>query len=182
VIEKGRVVAVATSPRHIFSKALESSIRLVTGLGVAGDAHAGHTVKHRSRVAVDPSQPNLRQVHLIQAELLDELRARGFTVSAGDMGENVTTQGLDLLALPAGTRLQLGAQAVIEVTGLRNPCRQLDAFQAGLMRAVLDRAADGSLIRKAGIMGVVVAGGEVRPGDPLRVTLPPGPHRPLEPV
>lgn len=182
MIEKGRVAAVAASPGHTLSKALESSIRLMLGLGVEGDAHAGHTVKHRSRVAVDPSQPNLRQVHLIQAELFDELRVRGFTVSAGDMGENVTTQALDLLALPAGTRLQLGAQAVVEVTGLRNPCRQLNAIQPGLMHAVLDRAADGSLIRKAGIMGVVVSGGEVRPGDPLRVTLPPGPHRPLEPV
>ena len=179
---RGVVAAVSRSPAHSFSKASEGSIRLVAGLGVEGDAHQGTTVKHRSRVARDPSQPNLRQVHLVHAELFDELRGAGFEVSAGDIGENVTTRGLDLLGLPTGARLHLGADAVVEVTGLRNPCVQLDRFQPGLMAAVLDRDADGKLVRKAGVMGVVLAGGEVRPGDSIAVELPPAPHGPLEPV
>jgi MOSC domain-containing protein YiiM len=176
------VVAVARSARHTFSKDTETAIRLLAGLGVEGDAHAGETVKHRSRVAADPTQPNLRQVHLVHAELFEELGERGFAVAPGDIGENVTTRGVALLALPTGTRLHLGGAAVVEVTGLRNPCAQLDAFQPGLMAAVLDRDAAGRLVRKAGIMGVVLVGGEVRPGDPIRVTLPPEPHRPLERV
>jgi MOSC domain-containing protein YiiM len=158
------------------------AIRLVAGLGVEGDAHAGETVKHRSRVARDPSQPNLRQVHLIHAELFDELDAAGFAVAPGRMGENVTTRGVDLLALPVGARLRLGAEAAVEVTGLRNPCAQLEGIQPGLMAATLDRDADGNLIRKAGIMAVVLAGGEVRPGDPIAVELPTGAHRRLAPV
>jgi MOSC domain-containing protein YiiM len=149
---------------------------------VEGDAHLGETVKHRSRVARDPSQPNLRQVHLIHAELHDELRAAGFAVSAGQMGENVTTRGIDLLGLPTGTRLRLGKTAVVEVTGLRNPCIQLDRFQSGLMAAVLGRDEHGALIRKAGVMAIVLVDGEVRPGDPIIVELPPAPHRSLEPV
>ena len=176
------VTAVSRSAGHTFSKSGLGSIRLVAGLGVEGDAHLGRTVKHRSRVAVDPSQPNLRQVHLIHAELHAELRARGFAVAAGEMGENVTTGGLDLLGLPTGARLHLGETAVVEVTGLRNPCAQLDRFRPGLMAAVLDRDARGRLVRKAGIMGIVVTGGEVRPGDPIRVALPPQPHRALKPV
>jgi MOSC domain-containing protein YiiM len=178
----GRVTAVSRSATHTMSKPNLTSIELLAGLGVAGDAHQGETVKHRSRVARDPSQPNLRQVHLIHAELHDELRAGGFAVAAGQMGENVTTRGLDLLGLPPGTRLRLGETAVIEVTGLRNPCRQLDGLQPGLMAATLGRDAQGNLVRKAGVMAVVVAGGEVRSGDPIRVELPPEPHRPLEPV
>lgn len=170
------------SPTHTFIKLAEGSIRLVTGLGVEGDAHSGETVKHRSRVARDPRQPNLRQVHLIHAELHEELNAAGFAVSAGQMGENVTTQGIDLLALPRGARLRLGQAALIEVTGLRNPCYQLDDFQPGLMRAVLARDDRGRLVRKAGIMGIVLAGGEVRQGDPIEVQLPPVPHQRLEPV
>jgi MOSC domain-containing protein YiiM len=149
---------------------------------VEGDAHLGETVKHRSRVARDPSQPNLRQVHLIHAELHDELRAAGFAVSAGQMGENVTTRGIDLLGLPTGTRLRLGKTAVVEVTGLRTPCIQLDRFQPGLMAAVLGRDEHGALIRKAGVMTIVLADGEVRPGDPVIVELPPAPHRSLEPI
>jgi MOSC domain-containing protein YiiM len=149
---------------------------------VEGDAHLGKTVKHRSRVARDPSQPNLRQVHLIHAELHDELQATGFAVSAGQMGENVTTRGLDLLGLPTGTRLRLGKTAVVEVTGLRNPCIQLDRFQPGLMAAVLERDEHRALIRKAGVMAIVLADGEVRPGDSIVVELPPAPHRSLEPV
>jgi len=176
------VVAVSRAEAHTFSKREEERIRLLAGLGVEGDAHLGRTVQHRSRVARDPSQANLRQVHLIHAELHDALRAQGFDVGPGVMGENVTTRGVDLLALPTGARLRLGDEAVVEVTGLRNPCTQLDGFRPGLMRAVLGRDADGGLVRKAGIMGVVVAGGAVRPGDAIAVELPAGPHRRLEPV
>jgi len=176
------VTAVSLSAKHTLVKSNRDSIRLVAGLGVDGDAHQGATVKHRSRVARDPSQPNLRQVHLIHAELHDELQAAGFAVAAGQMGENITTQGLDVLGLPTGTRLHLGKAAVVEVTGLRNPCAQLNRIQPGLMGATLSRDEDGSLVRKAGIMGVVVIGGEVRPGDPIRVELPLQPYRPLAPV
>lgn len=179
---EGVVTAVSRDAAHGFSKPNVEKIRLLAGLGVEGDAHLGRTVQHLSRVRRDPAQPNLRQVHLIQAELHDELRAAGFRVSAGDMGENVTTRGIDLLALPAGTRLHLGDAAVVEVTGLRNPCAQLDRFQPGLMAAVLDRDANGNLVRKAGIMAVVLTGGEVRPGDAVRVEPPPQPHRPLDVV
>jgi len=178
----GTVVSVNRGARHAFSKLAQDRIRLVAGLGVEGDAHCGETVKHRSRVRVDPSQPNLRQVHLIHAELHDELAGAGFDVSPGDMGENVTTRGLDLLALPAGARLRIGPDAVVEVTGLRSPCSQLDAFQPGLMAACLGRGADGELIRKAGIMAIVLAGGDVRPGDAIAVEYPPEPHRKLERV
>lgn len=174
--DAGEVISVSRSATHEFSKGNVDRIELVAGLGVAGDAHAGVTVQHRSRVAVDPTQPNLRQVHLVAAELHDELRARGHDVAPGQMGENVTTGGVDLLGLPRGTRLHLGARAVVEVTGLRNPCRQLDDFSPGLMQAVLDRDEHGRLIRKAGIMAVVVTGGPVHPRDRLRVELPPGPH------
>jgi MOSC domain-containing protein YiiM len=149
---------------------------------VDGDAHLGETVQHRSRVARDPSQPNLRQVHLIHAELHDELRAAGFDVAEGRMGENVTTRGIDLLGLPSGTRLHIGDEALLEVTGLRNPCKQLDGLQDGLMAATLDRDPDGNLVRKAGVMAVVLSGGEVRRGDPIRAELPPEPHAPLKPV
>jgi hypothetical protein len=176
------VTAVHRSPTHTMSKTLEPSIRLLAGLGVEGDAHMGVTVKHRSRVALDPTQPNLRQVHLIHSELHDQLQARGFRVAAGEMGENITTRGLDLLGLPVGARLRIGIDAILEITGLRNPCLQLDGLEPGLMGAVLDRDANGNLIRKAGIMGVVIAGGLVRAGDVIQVELPPEPHRALERV
>ncbi|HJU18462.1 MAG TPA: MOSC domain-containing protein [Stellaceae bacterium] len=179
---EGTVAAVSRSPGHTMSKVNQDSIRLLAGLGVADDAHQGRTVKHRSRVARDPSQPNLRQLHLIHAELLDELRAAGFVVTPGQMGENVTTHGIPLLALPTGTRLHFGTVAVAEVTGLRNPCAQLNRIQPGLMAATLSRDKDGNLVRKAGIMAIVLEGGEVRPGDSIRVELPPVPHHPLEPV
>lgn len=178
----GVVTAVSRCSTHTFSKSLQDRIQLLTGLGVEGDAHAGETVKHRSRVARDPNQPNLRQVHLIHAELHDELQSVGFVVSAGQMGENVTTRGVDLLRLPCGTRLHLGDTAIVEITGLRNPCVQLDHFQAGLMAAVLERGEHGKLIRKAGVMAIVIADGEVQPGAAIIVELPPEPHRPLEPV
>ena len=176
------VTAVSRSATHSFSKPNRDAIRLLAGLGVEGDAHLGTTVKHRSRVARDPSQPNLRQVHLIHAELFDELKVQGFDVAAGAMGENITTRGIDLLNLPAGTRLQIGESAVIEVTGLRNPCVQIDRFRKGLMNAVLGKDEHGNLVRKSGIMGIVLEGGEIRPGDAVQAALPTGPHLPLQVV
>lgn len=178
----GSVVAVSRSGSHSFTKPNEAVIRLIAGLGVEGDAHLGEKVRHRSDVRKNPERPNLRQVHLIHEELETELRTAGFDVAAGTMGENITTRGLDLLALPAGAKLHLGAEAVIEVTGLRKPCRQLDDYQQGLTAAVLDRDADGGLVCKCGVMAVVLTGGEVRPGDGIRITLPPSPHRALAPV
>jgi MOSC domain-containing protein YiiM len=175
------VTAVSRSARHGPRKANADSIVLVEGLGVEGDAHAGTTVQHRSRVRRDPTQPNLRQVHLIHSELHDELREKGFEVAPGEMGENVTTRGLDLLSLPAGARVRLGSIAEVEVTGLRTPCKQLDGIAPGLMAATLERR-NGDLIRKAGVMAIVVAGGEVRPGDPIAVELPAEPRRALEAV
>ena len=176
------VAAVHRSDSYSFSKDLVATIELVERLGVKGDVHAGTTVKHRSRLARDPTQPNLRQVHLIHGELHDELATRGFAVAPGAMGENVTTRGLDLLALPTGARLHLGAGAIVEVTGLRNPCLQLDGIRPGLMALLLGHDADGNLVRKAGIMGIVLAGGVVAAGDAIVVEQPAGPHRPLEPV
>ena len=178
----GLVVAVSMRAGHHFSKTPSLGIRLLTGLGVAGDAHMGTTVKHRSRVRKDPTQPNLRQAHLIHVELFDELQTMGFVVKPGELGENVTTSGIDLLALPTGTRLHLGDSAVVEITGLRNPCVQIDDFQQGLMAATLDRDADGNLVRKAGVMSVVLRDGDVRPGDAVGVELPSAPHRRLQPV
>jgi MOSC domain-containing protein YiiM len=157
----------------------EVAIRLVAGVGIDGDAHAGATVKHRSRVARDPTRPNLRQVHLLHAELHEELAARGFVLAPGEMGENVTTRGVRLLELPTGTRLRLGCVAVVELTGLRNPCTQLDGIQPGLMAATLERDSDGALVRKAGVMTIVVVSGDVRPGDAIAIELPPPPHRAL---
>jgi MOSC domain-containing protein YiiM len=176
------VQAVCGSGVHAFSKDVRPSIVLVAGHGVAGDAHSGKTVQHRSRLALDPNQPNLRQVHLIHAELLNELRGRGFDVQPGALGENITTEDLDLLGMSVDTLLNVGATAVVRITGLRNPCRQLDAFAPGLMEAVLERRSDGTIVRKCGIMGVVVTGGTVRPGDPISVELPAGAHRRLERV
>jgi MOSC domain-containing protein YiiM len=176
----GRVIAVCAGPKHGVRKPHRARIRLLTRLGVEGDAHLGATVQHLSRMERDPAQPNLRQVHLIHAELHDELAAAGLRVGAGDMGENVTTRGVDLLGLPRGTRLRLGPDAVLEVTGLRNPCVQLEAIAPGLLAAVLGRDPNGELVRKAGIMGVVVADGEIAPGDPVRVELPPEPHEALD--
>ena len=178
----GSVAAVSASPVHGFHKTQANSIRLLPGLGVEGDAHAGVTVKHRSRVARDPSRPNLRQVHLIHAELHEELRERGFEIGPGILGENILTNGIALLRLPRDTRLHIGATAVVQVTGLRNPCHQLDDYRPGLMAAVLARDEHGELIRKAGIMSIVLAGGDVRPGDAIRAELPLAPHHPLAPV
>lgn len=176
------VVSVSLSPKHTFSKQNQASIRLLAGQGVEGDAHMGETVKHRSRVAADPTQPNLRQVHLIHSELLSELHQRDFNVEVGQLGENILTAGIDLLALPTGARLRIGSDAIVEITGLRNPCAQIENFQKGLQAAVLDRDEDGNLVRKAGVMAIVLQGGEVKPNDPIQIELPPPPHRPLERV
>lgn len=181
VTAHGRVEAVARDERHRFSKPVAEHITLIAGIGVEGDAHAGAAVQHRSRVRRHAGEPNLRQVHLIPAELFDELRPR-YDLHPGDVGENVLTRGVDLLGLPAGARLHIGEGAMVEVMGLRNPCVQLDRFADGLMAATLDRDPDGELVRKAGVMGVVVAGGTVRAGDSVRVELPPGAHQALRPV
>ena len=178
----GTVIAVSQSPTHSFRKSNQESIKLLAGLGVQGDAHMGEKVQHRSRVAKDPNQPNLRQVHLIHSELHDELREHGFDVCAGQMGENITTSGIDLLGLPTGTRLHIGSMAVVEVTGLRNPCHQLDDFQSGLLKAVLDTDEEGNLVRKAGVMGIVLSTGDVHVNDVIRVEFPPEPYESLKPV
>ena len=178
----GVVTAVSRSSTHSLTKPNADRIRLLAGLGVEGDAHQGATVKHLSRIFKFGNAPNLRQVHLMHAELFDELRAKGFVVRSGVLGEYVTTSGIDLLALPAGTRLHLGVSAVVEITGLRNPCIQIDNFQQGLMAATLDKDANGNLVRKAGIMSIVIAEGDVRPNDAIRVEMPAEPHRALQVV
>src|SRR5262245_42645078 len=171
----GVVTAVSRDATHSFSKPNVESIELIAGLGVNGDAHLGETVQHIVRVKEDPTKPNLRQVHLIHGELHDELKAQGFTVRPGDIGENITTRGIDLLGLPRGTRLHVGRDAVVEVTGLRTPCKQIERFQAGLLAAVAQDA-NGNLFVKSGIMGIVLKGGVVKPGDPIRIELPPEPQ------
>jgi len=178
----GIVEAVHASDAHTMRKHTQDRVTLVAGHGIDGDVHAGATVRHRSRVAKDATQPNLRQVHLIHGELHDELRGKGYAVDAGQMGENVTTRGVHLLDLPTGTRLRLGTDAVVEVTGLRTPCKQLDGIQEGLMGELMPRDRDGNAVRKAGIMAVVVHGGDVHAGDAIAVELPAEPHRPLQPV
>ncbi|MEU7299985.1 MOSC domain-containing protein [Streptomyces sp. NPDC007189] len=178
----GTVTAVSSNGEYSFSKPNRDSITLLAGLGVEGDVHAGVTVRHRSRVAQDPTQPNLRQVHLIQEELFAEVGEEGFEVAPGELGENITTRGIDLLGLPAGTLLRIGGSAVLEVTGLRNPCLQIDTFQHGLLKRVVGRDEAGNIVRKAGIMSIVREGGVVRPGDTIVSELPTGPHRPLDRV
>ncbi|WP_066583081.1 MOSC domain-containing protein [Cellulomonas timonensis] len=177
----GSVLAVSRSPLHAFSKVNQPEVRLAAGVGIEGDAHAGKDVQHLSRRA-DVPPPNLRQVHLIHAELFDELAPAGFTVHPGELGENVTTRGVDLLSLPRGARLHLGERAVVELTGLRNPCKQIDGFQSGLMRLLVGRAADGTIVRKAGVMSIVLVSGIVRPDDVIGVELPLGAHEALAPV
>lgn len=177
-----KVVAVSLNADHLFSKLNQDKIRVLAGLGVEGDAHCGQTVQHRSRIAKGSKQPNLRQVHLIHSELHDELNNAGFNILAGQMGENITTRGIDLLKLPTDTKLHIGNEAVIQVTGLRNPCAQLDGFQAGLKNAVLDKDREGNIIRKAGIMSIVLTSGEISIGDVIKVEFPPQPYRKLERV
>ena len=178
----GEVICVAAHTSHTFSKTPAKEIHILKGLGVEGDAHCGVTVKHRSRVAANPNQPNLRQVHLFAAEMLDELAVGGFYVQPADLGENITTRGVDLIHLPLGTRLQIGEDVRLEITGLRNPCKQIDNFQNGLMQAVLGRDEAGNLLLRAGVMAIVLEGGNVRLGDKIHVDLPPLPHRKLERV
>ena len=178
----GFVVSVNAGDHHDFSKAPKSSIRLLAGIGVEGDAHAGSTVQHRSRVAADPTQPNLRQVHLMHAELHDEMNAAGYVLVPGTLGENITTRGVDLLGLPVGSVLAIGDEVVLGVTGLRNPCRQIDEYAPGLLKLVAYRDTDGLLVRRTGIMSVVIASGQVLPGMQIRVALPPEPHQPLDRV
>ena len=179
---RGSVTFVGSSPTHSMAKLAHPMISLIAGLGVEGDAHSGKTVKHRSRVARDPSQPNLRQVHLIHKELHDELHAKGFFVTPGQMGENITTRGIDVLGLPTGTLLRIGPTAIVAVTGLRNPCSQLDDIQSGLMNATIEKTKEGEIIRKAGVMAIVIESGQVRPGDSIVVQLPDTPHHALKPV
>lgn len=177
-----KIIALSKLSTHRLNKDNYNSLQLLKGLGVEGDAHCGKTVKHRSRVKQDPTQPNLRQVHFMHAELFDELKEKGFQVSSGQMGENVTTRGIDLLGLPVGAKLHLGENAIVEITGLRNPCAQLEGIQKGLMEAVLDRDKNGELIRKAGIMGIVLEGGEININDEIKVEMPKGEFRKLEKV
>jgi MOSC domain-containing protein YiiM len=178
----GQVVAVARDDEHRFSKPTRQSITLLAGIGVEGDAHAGRTVQHLSRVRRDPATPNLRQVHLIHSELFDLMAARGHHVEPGGLGENITTSGIDLLALPRGTRLELGDTALVEITGLRNPCTQINGLSGGLMKELVFVDDAGDTVRLAGVMSIVLAGGVVRPGDGIRVIPPTGAHEPLQAV
>ncbi|SFO65787.1 MOSC domain-containing protein YiiM [Cohaesibacter marisflavi] len=185
LIEKnfeGTVIAVSLDKAHAFSKKQKSAIRLLEGLGVEGDAHMGALVQHRSRVRANPNQPNLRQVHLMHQELFEEVAQKGFTVKPADMGENITTSGIDLLALPTGAVLHIGDEAEVEITGLRNPCSQIEAWQPGLLKELVYKDEAGDLVRKAGVMGIVRKGGMVKPDDRITVTLPDEPWRKLERV
>jgi hypothetical protein len=231
---RGTVASVSSNDSYTFTKPVHDRIVLVAGFGVEGDVHGGVHVRHRFRVAADPTQPNLRQVHLMHEELFAEVGEKGYDVAAGNLGENITTSGLDLLGLPVGTILRFGegvgesadlaadspaspldevfatagattlneptARAVeavraavardaghdprpaVIVAGLRNPCGQINGFRPGLLKEVLDRDEDGNLVRKGGVMGVVLRGGAVTPGDPVAAELPPGPWSPLEPI
>jgi MOSC domain-containing protein YiiM len=181
-VQGAEVVSVSRDPGHHFSKVPVDQIQLRAGHGVEGDAHAGATVRHRSRVAADPSQPNLRQVHLLHVGFLTEARSHGYDVLPGDLGENVLTDGIDLLQLPKDTELRLGPDAVVRITGLRNPCWQIDRFRKGLLRLAVERSPEGEVIRKAGVMSVVTASGSVAAGDRISVVLPPPPHRRLDRV
>lgn len=181
-MNKASVVSLSTSPTHSMSKKKVTQVELIKGIGISGDAHAGKKVKHRSRVRQNPDQPNLRQVHLIHSELFEELSTKGFMIKAGEMGENITTKGIDLLALSKGCILSIGSDVKVEITGLRNPCDQLNGLQEGLLNAVLDKDGNGKLIRKAGIMGVVLTSGIVKNGDKIIEFYQPEKHQALERV
>jgi len=172
------VLAVHCNGKHAFSKPPRDAIRLIGNWGVEGDAHAGATDQHLYHIRRFGEQPNLRQVHLIHAELFDEVLTKGHAVLPGQLGENISTRNVDLLGLPQGARLHIGAEAVVELTGLRNPCRQIDEFQPGLRSHLVERTAAG-VVRRGGVMSIVVKGGMVRRGDRIEVELPQTPHSPL---
>jgi MOSC domain-containing protein YiiM len=178
-MSRATVLAVHACSTHEFSKSAAESIELVAGVGVVGDAHAGAQVKHRSRVAADPTQPNLRQVHLMHGELFDFVADKGYTVEPGNLGENITTSGIDILGLPTGTTLALGPDALVTLTGLRNPCGQINGFSEGLLKELVYNDEDGNTVRLGGVMSVVIRGGIVRPDDEIQIGLPPQPHHPL---
>ncbi|KAA3642974.1 MAG: MOSC domain-containing protein [Chloroflexi bacterium] len=173
------VIAVSSSAQHTFSKSTQPKINLIEGFGIEGDAHAGEFVKHRFLAKQDATRPNIRQVHLMHTELFEELNTKGFSVNPGELGENITTRGVDLLALPTSTKLRIGSQAIVELTALRNPCVQIDDFQKGLLKELVYQDEQGNLVRKAGVMGIILNGGEVRPGNTIVIDLPPEPHQPL---
>ena len=181
-MKNGKVHSLSISPQHTFSKVLTNQVEVIKGIGIKGDAHAGITVKHRSRVAKDPNQPNLRQIHLIHLELLKDLVQKGYTVQPGDLGENITTEGISLLDLPKDSILTFGETVKVQITGLRNPCHQIDKFQKGLLKEVVGRNEAGEIIRMAGIMGIVLEGGKISVNDEIQITYPPNPHQKLERV
>jgi MOSC domain-containing protein YiiM len=174
LVTEGSVVAVSIDGKHRFSKTPRLSVSLTKGHGIEGDAHYGPLVQHRCLARRAPTAANLRQVHLIPSELFDALRTRGFEVRPGNLGENITTLGLDLECLPLGTMLRLGASAIVRLTGLRTPCILIDRFEAGLK----DELRGGLLGPRfrAGVMAIVSDGGEVSPGDLIRAVLPAPPH------
>lgn len=175
-----KVIAVSKSKVHGFSKAVEESITLIEDYGVEGDAHAGKKIQHVFLAKEDPERKNIRQVHLIASELFSDLSDKGFSVSAGQLGENITTQGIDLLSLFTGTRLHIGNDAIVELTALRHPCIQIDEFQKGLLKRVVHKNSDGKIVRKVGVMGIVLAGGVVNPNDDIIIEMPSEPHQDLE--
>jgi len=180
---KNRIVhSLSISEQHTFSKNVLDEVEVIAGIGIKGDAHAGKTVKHRSRVAKDPTQPNLRQIHLIHLELLSELAAKGYHVKPGDLGENITTQGISLLDLPKDTILTIGKSVEVQITGLRNPCHQIDKFQKGLLKEVVGKNDAGEIVRMAGIMGIVLKGGIIKVNDAIHITYPNLPFERLERV
>jgi len=181
-MKSGKVHSLSSSAQHSFSKHTTHQVEVIKGIGIKGDAHAGVKVKHRSRVAKDPNQPNLRQIHLIHLELLKELVAKGYTVNPGDLGENITTEGISILNLPKDTILKIGENVAIQITGLRNPCHQIDKFQKGLLKEVVGKNDAGDIIRMAGIMAIVLEGGMIKVNDEILVELPALPHQKLERV
>ena len=180
--EHPRVVSVSLSPKHSFSKTPAAEIRILADLGVEGDAHAGEQVQHLYRVRKNPNAPNLCQVHLISTEFLDELHTLGFPLQPGEIGENLAVRGINLLTLPVGALLRIGADVVLQITGLRDPCQKLNSLAPGLMKACIARGSDGSVVRKAGVMSLAVTSGTIRPGDPILIELPPGEPLKMGPV
>ena len=178
----GIVVAVSLNPKHTFSKLPQLSIHLLAGLGVEGDAHCGSTVRHRYLVRRNPAAPNRTQVHLLEAEFLEALATDAPNFPAfhpGDFGENILTRSIRLISLPLGTRLHLGPTAIVELTGLRSPCKQMNTLRPGLMKASF---VPGTRRHRAGVMAVVLEAGTLSAADTIHVELPPEPHIALRPV